>query len=95
MSETKLVFRVHAVRRMFTRKISRDEVAAVIRNGEDVEDYPDDKPYPSKLLLGWSGGRPVHAVVAHNETEGEFIVVTAYEPDLEKWEEGFKVRRKK
>jgi len=27
----------------------------VIETGEIIEDYPNDFPYPSRLLLGWCG----------------------------------------
>lgn len=30
------------------------------------EDYPDDTPYPSRLLLGWHNNRPLNIVVADN-----------------------------
>ena len=89
----KLVFRVHALRRMFERQISPDDVRAVIGSGETIEDYPDDKPYPSRLVLGWRGARPVHVVVAHNMSDNELIVITVYEPDAELWEFGFRRRR--
>ena len=51
----KLVFRVHALRRMFERQLSVEDVEAVIDSGETIEDYPDDTPYPSRLVLGWRG----------------------------------------
>ena len=39
-----LVFRVHAIQRMYQRSISELEVRHVIATGEIVEDYPDDTP---------------------------------------------------
>ena len=58
MGEGALVFRVHAIRRMFERKISVADIRQVLGAGEVIEAYPDDKPYPSRLLLGWIGGAP-------------------------------------
>jgi len=52
MSADRITFRVHAVRRMFRRAISVEDVRRVLADGETIEDYPDDKPYPSRLLLG-------------------------------------------
>ncbi|MBI2841947.1 MAG: DUF4258 domain-containing protein [Armatimonadetes bacterium] len=89
----KVVFRVHAIQRMFERGISEDEVRHVLSTGEIVEDYPDDYPYPSQLLLGWCSNRPVHVVVAHNVDDGAAIIVTVYEPDRALWQPGFKRRR--
>lgn len=37
-------------------------VRRVIDNGEAIEDYPSDEPYPSKLVLGWDERRPLHVV---------------------------------
>ena len=42
----RLIFRVHAVRRMFERGISEEDVRAVLATGETIESYPSDTPYP-------------------------------------------------
>jgi hypothetical protein len=55
----KIVFRVHAIQRMYQRSITAQEVHTVIQTGEAIEDYPNDVPYPSRLLLGWCGLRPI------------------------------------
>jgi hypothetical protein len=91
---SRVVFRVHAIQRMYQRVISEVEVRHVIVTGELVEDYPDDIPYPSRLVLGWSGDRPIHVVVADNADDQENIVVTVYEPEPTEWEADFKRRRK-
>ena len=89
----KVTYRVHAVRRMFERGISDAQVRQVLEGGEEITAYPDDKPYPSRLLLGWQGGRPLHVVAAYNAQGDEEIVITVYEPEVALWEEGFKRRR--
>ena len=66
----------------------------MLETGTTVEHYPDDFPYPSRLVLGWWQSRPIHVVVADNAKEGVRIVVTVYQPDLEEWEPGFRKRRK-
>ena len=93
MSLGPLVFRVHAIKRMFQRRISKDDVRYVLENGETIEAYPHDTPYPSRLVLGWREARPLHVVAAENAEAGETIVITAYEPDPEEWEPGFKRRK--
>jgi hypothetical protein len=65
----------------------------VIETGETIEDYPADFPYPSRLVLGWQGPRPVHGVVADNTDDRENIVITVYEPDSGEWEVDFKRRK--
>jgi len=88
-----LSFSGHAVRRMFERGLSRQDVAAAIRDGEVIADYPDDRPYPSCLLLGFVDNRPVHVVVAQDQAQACCIVVTAYIPDSALWADGFRKRR--
>jgi len=88
-----LVFRIHAIQRMFQRRISEDDVRRVLTTGEIIENYPDDIPYPSELILGWCGSRPIHVVIANNADARESIVVTVYEPDPDQWEPGFRRRK--
>jgi hypothetical protein len=90
---SRVVFRVHAIQRMYQRNISEPEVRHVIATGEIVEDYPDDTPYPSRLVLGWNGQRPLHVVIADNADDKENIVITVYEPDSTEWESDFKRRK--
>lgn len=90
----KIVYRVHAIKRMFRRNISDEDVKQVLENGEVIESYEDDLPYPSCLMLGWVQERPIHVVAAENRDEKEMIVVTAYEPDLGQWGADFKTRKK-
>ena len=86
----KLVFRKHALQRMFQRSIRVDDVRAVLSGGKSIIDYPDDTPNSSRLMLGWRGKRPIHVVVARDANEAILIVVTAYEPDPIQWDAEFK-----
>ena len=78
---------------MFQRGISEWNVYAVANDGEVIERYPDDEPYPSTLLLGWIDSRPLHILLADNVPEKTVIVVTVYEPDDLRWQPGFERRR--
>ena len=51
-------------------------------------------PYPSALFFGWAEGKPLHGVVALDETNEWAYVITAYEPDLEHFEADYRTRRK-
>lgn len=93
MVHARLVFRVHAVVRMFGHGISEQEIRDTLRDGETIARYPDDTPYPSRLVLGWPGGRPLHVVVADNARENEMIVVTVHEPDPALWTTDFRRRK--
>lgn len=87
------IFRLHAVKRMFQRGIDENEVKDIVEQGETIEEYPDDLPFPSRLVLGWSGQRPIHVVAADNHESSETIVVTVYEPGPDQWDEEFKRRK--
>jgi len=88
-----IIFRVHAVQRMFERDISEEDVHHVISDGEIIENYPDDTPYPSRLLLGWCEDRPIHVVTAHNAEDNSIIVVTVYEPNPDQWDTNLSRRK--
>ena len=67
-------------------RIFEYEVYEAVCNGEVIEEYPEDKPYPSVLILGRTKvGRILHVVCAYNEKETLTIVITAYQPDSELW----------
>jgi hypothetical protein len=85
-----LIYRVHAVRRMAERDIREEDVAHVVSSGKVIEDYPQDKPYPSTLMLGWLKDRAIHVVSA--TTGHEIIIITVYEPDPAQWQPGFEKR---
>jgi len=94
LPDARLIFRYHAVQRMFQRGISLRDVRAALETGETIETYSDDAPYPSRLVLGWVGGtRALHVVVADDVAANEVIIVTVYEPDLVTWQPGFRRRR--
>jgi hypothetical protein len=78
---------------MAQRGISEEDIAQVLANGETIEDYPNDTPYPSRLILGWRGLRPIHVVAATNTLDNKTIVITVYEPDPKKWAPDFKRRK--
>ena len=70
------------------------EVLEAIENGEIIQEYLNDKPYPSFLIYGKTKSlRPLHAVCAFNEIEKLVFVVTVYQPDPDLWID-YKERRK-
>ena len=91
----RIKFTDHAFQVMYSaeRMVTVDEVVEAARDGDIIEDYPDDPRGHSCLILGFTRQRrPIHIVCAPKE---EFlIIVTAYEPTLNKWTPNFKARRK-
>jgi hypothetical protein len=88
-----VAFSGHAIQRMFQRGIGRDAVLAVVARGETIAEYADDKPYPSRLLLGFVAAKPLHVVVALDVSVGACVVVTAYEPAIKRWGTDFRTRK--
>ena len=86
------IYRVHAIERMFQRDIDEYQVETVIEEGEIIESYEEDKPYPSFLVLGRVEGIALHVVYAYDE-QGDAIVITAYKPSPLKWENDLKTRK--
>jgi Domain of unknown function (DUF4258) len=87
-------FRDHAVQRMFQRHVTVEDVRNALDGGEELEAYPKDQPYPSRLVLGWRGSRPLHVLVAQNVADDETIIITVYEPDPFLWDASFRRRRR-
>jgi len=89
----KIVYSAHVVIQMFKRGISVEDIEVVLNTGIVIKDYPEDKPYPSYLILGFRGRIPLHIVYAVNEV-GEYIIITAYEPDSKLWNNDYTVKKK-
>lgn len=84
----------HMTLRLRERKIRYEDVKHAVMTGEIIEDYPNDSPQPSCLLLGSSvNGKPIHIVVGVGE--GCLWFITAYHPDKDNWESDLKTRKEK
>ena len=93
MPSQPIVFRIHAVQRMFERRIALDNVRQVLESGEMIEDYSEEMPAPGGLMSGKRDRRPLHVVMAENTPENELVVITVYEPDPAQWKPGFRSRK--
>jgi hypothetical protein len=89
----RIEWQIHALERMMKREISREMVKQVLLEGEMIEDYPDDKPFPTALFLGWLQGEPFHVVTALDSLSGYCFVITVYRPDSDHFENDYKTRR--
>ena len=78
----RIEWQIHALERMMKRGISTQIVKQVLLEGEMIEDYPDDKPFPTALFLGWLQGEPFHVVTALDSLSGYCFVITVYRPDF-------------
>ena len=89
-----IIYTSHAVKQMFQRNISVIEVETILQIGEIIMEYQEDKPFPSKLQLATINLRPLHLVSSFDFEEQKTIIITVYEPSLERWEKDFKTRKK-
>lgn len=82
----------HSYKRLRQRKIRTIDAIAAMSNGEIIEEYPKDYPYPSCLILGCTvNGKMLHVVCSIGKNK--LWIITAYYPDSEKWESDFKTRK--
>ena len=82
----------HCIVRLFQRNISQEDIENALLNGEIIEEYENDYPYPSCLVYGINlNNKVLHVVCGANETE--FWIITAYYPDNIKWKDDLKTRK--
>ena len=93
-SEEKIIITLHAAKRLEQRGIRSKDITDCIMSGEIIEQYPEDYPHPSCLILGDNGeAKPLHVVLGSNMEQ--LWIITAYYPSLEKWESDFRTRKEK
>ena len=89
----KVFVTAHATERFRQRGIKVKDIRNAVENGEIIEQYPDDFPYPSCLILGQTkDSRPIHVVMSNEGSSSR--IITAYIPSEEKWESDLKTRRR-
>ena len=82
----------HVIVRLLQRNITQEDIENALLNGEIIEEYENDYPYPSFLVYGMNlNNKVLHIVCGANETE--LWVITAYYPDNIKWEDDLKTRK--
>ena len=80
-------FTEHAAERAVVRNIGEREIQEAGSQAVTIEEYPDDKYGPTRLLLGFTAARrPVHIQVADSPSP-TVRIVTLYEPDPAEWED--------
>jgi hypothetical protein len=90
--ERKLRWTRHILDRLFQRNIRIDDVVAALTNGEIIEHYPTDYPFPSCLVLGRTpDAKCLHIVCGSSGVE--LWLITAYVPNPAEWSADFRTRR--
>ena len=76
----------HADEEAQADKLTFDEIYLSVFQGEIIERYSDDRPYPSCLIYGSNFTHdPVHSVWAYNKDNQWAVLITVYKPDPLRW----------
>lgn len=82
----------HIMIRLLQRNISQADIENALLNGEIIEEYENDYPYPSCLIYGLTINKKViHIVCGSNGLD--LWLITAYYPDNIEWETNKKIRK--
>ena len=82
-----IVLTEHLLTRMRQRRIRLDDIKNAITEGEIIEQYPADFPFPSCLI----NAKNIHIVCSIGE--GYLYIITAYRPSPDQWEADGKTRK--
>jgi hypothetical protein len=82
-----IVLTDHLLTRMRQRRIRLENIKNAMTNGEIIEQYPTDYPFPSCLI----NAENLHIVCSMGE--GRLYIITAYRPSPDQWEIGFTKRK--
>ena len=94
VNEQRMFWTYHVNMRMKGRFIPREIVLDSIQHYEIIEEYPDYKYLPSYLVFSKYQDKIFHVLFSVDVEKDNVRVITAYYPNFNDWEEGFKTRRK-
>jgi hypothetical protein len=83
----------HAKNRLVERGIGIEDIKNAIKTGEIIEQYENDTPFPSCLVLGVSERNSSIHVVASIDS-GTLYIITTYFPSEIDWMDDFKTRKR-
>ncbi len=90
----RILWTYHVNMRLGRRFIARETIILAADSYEIVEAYPEDKYFPSYLLLGRQGEEAFHVLFGADADGQNVRIVTAYYPSPEEWEMDLKTRRR-
>ncbi len=89
----RMLWTYHVNMRLRQRFITRGVIIAAVESYEVIEENPQDKYFPSYLLLGRWHGEAFHVLFGADVDGQNVRIVTAYYPSPDEWEEDLKTRR--
>jgi len=93
ISQRKILWTYHVNIRLKGRFISRQALLDSYACDEIIEKYPEDKYLPSYLVRSEYQSDVFHILFAIDVQGNNIRIVTAYRPNSEEWEDGFRIRR--
>ena len=76
----------HADEEAQSDNLSYEDIFTSVLNGEIIETYPMDKPFPSVLIFGKNfKNEPIHSVWGYNKENEWSVLITVYRPDPKLW----------
>lgn len=82
-------------KKLRTEELRKSEIEYALKDCVLVEDYNVvGRPLPDCLVLGFINDEPVHVVTVLDEDFDRILIVTVYKPSAERWEDGWKKRKK-
>ena len=85
----------HAYEESISDNLDFNGIFYSVFTGEIIEEYIDDKPYPSFLICGKDfSGKVVHSVWAYDNINKLSVLITVYRPDPDKWSQNCRRRIK-
>ncbi len=94
IKQGRIEWRKHVLQRIAERGIIQKDILDVLLDGTIIEEYVDDKPYPSALFLGFVKSTPIHTLAAFDEKSNYVYIITAYKPSLDIFENDFRKRKR-
>lgn len=87
-----VIYSKHFVDRCRERDIQLGEAENAILTGEIIEEYPNDYPFPSCLILGTDfGHNSLHVVCS--QSKDYLYMISVYHPSPDKWESDMRTRK--
>lgn len=90
----RILWTYHVNMRLGQRFIARETIIRAIDTYEIVESYPEDKYFPSYLVVGREGADAFHVLFGADVVGQNLRIITAYFPSPDEWETDFKTRRR-
>ncbi len=91
--QRKIQWTYHVNMRLKNRGILREAIVSSVSEYEIIEEYPDDRYFPSYLVYSRYRNTVFHVLFAADAEGGDVRVITAYIPDSDQWKDDLKTRR--